>query len=125
MIREITKELIIYNEYKFLKRLITIITKLKMGLITKSDLHYKDYSWTALKGDDPKISGEPDSTLLSRKEGYEILYFINKFSEIHNFKNKESAIKVEKIVRNEVPDDKRSQLNIKEWIEENWKDSKY
>lgn len=96
-----------------------------MGIITKSDLHYQDYSWTALKGDDPKISGEPDSTLLSRKEGYEVLYFINKFSEIHEFKNKNSAIKVEKMISNEVPNDKRSQSNIKIWIEQNWNKSKF
>ncbi len=96
-----------------------------MALITKSDLHYKDYSWTAVKGDDPRVSGEPDSTLLSRKEGYEILYFINKFSEMHGFKNKNSAIKVEKMIRNEVPSDKRSQSNIKIWIEQNWDKSKF
>ncbi|WP_431241295.1 hypothetical protein ACQ9BO_14435 [Flavobacterium sp. P21] len=96
-----------------------------MGLITKSDLHYTDYSWTVLKEDDPKISGEPDSTLLNRKEGYEVLYFINKFSEIQGFKNKNSAIKVEKMIRNEVPSDKRSQLNIKTWIEQNWSTSKF
>lgn len=96
-----------------------------MGLITKSELHYKDYSWTTLKDDDPKISGEPDSTLLNRKEGYEVLYFINKFSEIHKFKIKTSAIKVEKMIRNEVPTDKRSQSNIKTWIEQNWDKSKF
>lgn len=44
-----------------------------MALITKSDLHYNDYSWTSYTGDNPKIKGEPDSTLLNRKEGYEIL----------------------------------------------------
>ncbi|WP_119790361.1 hypothetical protein [Flavobacterium anhuiense] len=96
-----------------------------MGIITKSDLYYNDYSWTAIKRDDPRVSGEPDSTLLSRKEGYEVLYFINKFSEIHNFKNKDSAIKVEKMIRNEVPSDIRSQSNIKIWIEQNWNKSKF
>ena len=74
-----------------------------MALLAKSELHYKDYSWTAISGDNPKVSGEPDNTLLSRKEGYEILYFINKFSEIHNFKQKASAIKIERMIREEVP----------------------
>ncbi|MCM0666923.1 hypothetical protein [Flavobacterium tyrosinilyticum] len=96
-----------------------------MGVITRSELHYTDYSWTAIKGDDPRVSGEPDSTLLSRKEGYEVLYFVNKFCEIYELKQKQSAIKVEKMIRNEVPSDKRSQQNIKEWIKENWKNSKY
>lgn len=96
-----------------------------MGLITKSDLHYTDYSWTALKGDDPKISGEPDSTLLSRKEGYEVLYFINKFSDKYGFKQKVSAIKVERMIRDEVPNDIRSQEKIKEWILKNWELSRF
>ncbi|MBZ4035486.1 hypothetical protein K6T82_11960 [Flavobacterium sp. 17A] len=96
-----------------------------MGVITRTELHYTDYSWTAIKGDDPTVSCEPDSTLLSRKEGYEVLYFVNKFCEIYGLKQKQSAIKVEKMLRNEVPSDKRSQKNIKEWIKENWKNSKY
>lgn len=95
-----------------------------MALLSKTELHYKDYSWTALSGDNPKISGEPDSTLLSRKEGYEILYFINKFSELYNFKQKTSAIKVEKMIR-DVPGDLRSQKHIQEWIVKNWKESKH
>jgi hypothetical protein len=96
-----------------------------MALITKSDLFYSDYEWTAIHGDNPKISGEPDSTLLNRKEGYEVIYFINKLSEIHKLKRKESAIRIEGMIRNEVPKDLHSQKNVKEWIEKNWKNSKY
>lgn len=91
-----------------------------MGLISKTDLYYTDYFWNALSGDNPKITGEPDSTLLNRKEGYEVLYFINKFSEINGFKQKDSARKVERMIREEVPNDKRSQENIRTWIEQNW-----
>ena len=96
-----------------------------MGLISKTDLYYNDYSWTALAGDNPKITGEPDSTLLNRKEGYEILYFVNKFSEKYRFKQKNSANKVEKMIREEIPSDIRSQEKIKTWIEQNWKNSKF
>lgn len=90
-----------------------------MALITRQDLFYQDYSWSAFRGDDPKVSGEPDSTLLSRKEGYEILYFVNKFSEMYGLKKKESAIKIERMIR-QVPSHLRSQIHIKEWIRENW-----
>ena len=96
-----------------------------MTLITKSDLYYKDYSWTVVQGDNPKISGVPDKTLLNRKEGYEVLYFINKFCEIYKLKIKSSAIKVEKMIRNEVPINIHSQIKIKEWLAANWKKSKY
>jgi hypothetical protein len=54
-----------------------------------------------------------------------MLYFINKLAEMYNFKQKESAIKTEKMIRNEVPSDLHSQKNIKEWIEKNWSRSKY
>lgn len=96
-----------------------------MSLIDKSDLKYKDYTWTTYSHDNPKVFGKPDSTLLNSKEGYEILYFINKLSEIHNFKVKSSAIKIENMIRNEVPSNLHSQENVKRWIETNWKESKY
>jgi hypothetical protein len=96
-----------------------------MALITTSDLYYDDYSWSTYSNDDPKITGEPDSTLLNRKEGYEILYFINEFSKIHELKVKSLATKIEKMIRNEVPANLHSQENIKEWIEINWSKSKY
>lgn len=95
-----------------------------MGIITKSDLYYTDYSWTALNDDNPKITGEPDSSMLNRKEGYEILYFINKLCELFGLKEKSSATKIEKMIRSEVPTNLHSQINIKNWIRDNWKNSK-
>lgn len=96
-----------------------------MALITKSELIYTDYAWTTYSNDDPKVTGHPDSTLLNRKEGYEIIYFINKLSEIHELKAKSSAIKIENMIRNEVPANIHSQENIMNWIVANWKKSKY
>ncbi len=90
-----------------------------MALLSRTELKYQ-YSWTAVKGDDPKVSGEPDSTLLNRNEGYEMLYLINKFAEIQNFKNKESGYKVEKMIKTKVPSSIRSQKDIKDWIVQNW-----
>jgi len=96
-----------------------------MAVISKDDLYYKDYSWTVYAKDNPKVTGEPDSTLLNRKEGYEILYFVNKFCDIHGFTSKNSAIKVEKMIRNEVPEYIHNQIRIKEWIESNWAKSRF
>ncbi len=91
-----------------------------MTLITKSDLKYNDYSWTTYSHDNPKVAGNPDSTLLNRKEGYEIVYFINKFCETYKFKSKLQALKIENMIRNEVPNNIHSQEKIKKWIEDNW-----
>ena len=89
-------------------------------LMTKKDLIYS-YSWSVYKDDDPKVSGEPDSTLLNRNEGYEMLYFINKFMQIHSLESIKSANKIEKMIKEYVPSDIRSQKNIKNWLEKNWK----
>lgn len=96
-----------------------------MGVISKSDLFYTDYSWTAVAGDDPKVTGKPDSTFLNRNEGYEVLYFINKFMEMYDLKNKSTATKIEKMIRNELPGDIRSQENVKKWVAMNWEKTDY
>lgn len=69
-----------------------------MPLLSKSDLKYK-YSWTALESDDPRVTGKPDSTLLNREEGYEVLPFINHFAKNHNLKKKESGLKTERLIK--------------------------
>lgn len=86
----------------------------------KSDLIYK-YAWTAYGGDNPKITGEPDSTQLNRNEGYEILYFIKKCMEKWDLKQISSGKKIEEMIKNHVPSDIRKQSDIKSWIAENWK----
>lgn len=52
-----------------------------MTFYKKEDTVYKDYQWTVVYNDDPKVAGKPDSTLLNRYEGYGVLYFINAFAE--------------------------------------------
>lgn len=95
--------------------------------IKRSDLYYKDYSWKTTEGDNPRLRGEPDRSLLNRNEGFEILYFVNKFLEKHSssLKRMESAHKVEKMIRNELPSDVRHQINVQAWIEANWNRSRY
>lgn len=86
----------------------------------KSDLDYSDYSWTALPGDDPKISGKPDSTLFSRYEGYEMLYMIDKVLEHRNLISVASGQKVESIIRTKLPSTTRSQENVFNFVNDNW-----
>lgn len=92
-----------------------------MAIYNKSDMVYTDYSWTAVGGDNPKVSGEPDSTLFSRKEGYEVVYLINKTLEKWDFKYASSGQKLEKMIRNHLPSDIRSQENVYAWLKSNWK----
>ena len=88
--------------------------------LVPSELNY-DYKWTAYQGDDPKITGSPDNTLLNRNEGYEMLYFINRLAEIWKLQQKISLLKIEKMIKNHLPSNIRSQINVKNWIYSNWK----
>jgi hypothetical protein len=90
-----------------------------MSLLNGSDLKF-NYSWTAIPPDNPKVTGEPDSTLFNRNEGYEMLYFINKFASIHDLKNKASGLKAEHLLKTKLPSDIRSQIHVKEWLVKNW-----
>lgn len=87
----------------------------------KSDMFYNDYKWNARdERDDPRVTGEPDSTLLDRNEGYEVLYFVNKFGERYiKGVTKAEYQKVEKLIRLS-PGSIRSQEKIRDWIRENW-----
>lgn len=92
---------------------------------TRQDMYYKDYSWHARdERDDPRITGEPDSTLLDRTEGYEMLYFVNKCAEKWNWSNSSVASyqKIERSVRAHVPSHIRAQSAIKSYIEQHYKE---
>ncbi len=91
----------------------------------KNDLYYKDYIWTTqYSNDDPKVTGAPDRTLLARREGWEMLYFVNKLAQKWNWQEPVAVRgyqKIERSIREYVPGDVRSQENIKAWIEQNHK----
>ncbi len=91
---------------------------MRMSIFTKNDLKNK-YSWSADGGDNPKLKGEPDSSLLDRTEGYEVLYMIQKLMVKWSLKNVSSGQKIERLIH-QCPNNLHSQENIKNWIDKNW-----
>jgi hypothetical protein len=89
-----------------------------MANFAKNDLQYR-YNWSADGGDNPKLRGEPDNSLLDRTEGYEVLYMIRKLMDTWNLNTVSSGHKIEKLIHN-APSTLRSQENIKTWISNNW-----
>lgn len=92
-----------------------------MAYYTKADLVY-NYYWNARQeGDNPNLVGHPDRDLIDRNEGYEVLYFINRFAIQFNWRpdNKVAGRKLEKMLR-DVPGNLRSRTNITNWISANW-----
>lgn len=70
-----------------------------MANFTKSDLTYTGYKETAYPGDNPKLTGKPDSTLLNRNEAYEMVYFINRYMTDKGWKEKITFQKIEKFLK--------------------------
>lgn len=93
-----------------------------VNALTASDLQHA-YSWNAVPPDNPRLSGPPDSALLNRSEGYEVLNFINRFCSTHQIGGrllgKVEALKVERMIRAH-PGHIRSHANVRAWIVENW-----
>jgi hypothetical protein len=82
---------------------------------SRNDMVFKDYSWTVLGDDDPKRTGHPDNVLLNRREGYEVLAFLQR-----NYPNVPDAQKAERAIRNSVPVTIHSRALIKDWLTRNW-----
>lgn len=91
-----------------------------MSSFSKNHLSYDDYSWTVYATDSPQIAGKPDQTQLNRKEGHEMVYFINYFLNEYNGLGVEEGAKIEKLVREVVPPTIHSQQEVEEWIVRNW-----
>jgi len=89
-----------------------------MALINKADLKYT-YSWSVISPDDPKVTGIPDSTLLNRNEGYEVLAFINRLAKASNWVEKSPALKAERLIKNYLPGDTRSHAHVWKWLVDN------
>lgn len=85
-----------------------------MALLSSTELQFQ-YQWTAIAPDDPKVTGAPDSVLLNRHEGYEVLAFLNKTSS-----GRGGALKAERLIRQHLPSDVRSRHNVLDWLIQNW-----
>ncbi len=81
---------------------------------------YNDYQWSAYGSDDPKVTGHPDSILFNRHQGYEVLYLINKLMVFWQFNTIAHGQKLERLIRNYLPINIRSQQNVAEWLRVNW-----
>lgn len=85
-----------------------------MPVIASNQLQYQ-YSWTAIRPDDPKVTGQPDQTFLNRNEGYEVLAFLNKVAG-----STAEALKAERLIKTVLPGNVRSRANVLDWLKRNW-----
>ncbi|MFH7018790.1 hypothetical protein [Flavobacterium sp. FlaQc-47] len=89
-----------------------------MANFKRSDLKLT-YSWTAsAENDNARITGVPDSTLLDRHEGYEVLPFLNRY--LNNSTSVSTLNRLEDVLRDELPGSTRSHANVKKWLDDNF-----
>ncbi len=87
----------------------------------KQDMFYDDYTWTNYAPNSPKISGKIDDTKFNCNEGQEVLYLINKIRELWDFTKIESCIKIERIIKERLPNNITTQEDAVTWIQINWR----
>ena len=87
----------------------------------KENLVYNDYNWsTKYNKNDPRITGKLNETVLSRKEGREMLYFINKCASKWGWSHDIFAMqRLEKLIREAVPPIILTQIEVYKWIQNN------
>lgn len=91
-----------------------------MALFNETDMKYEGYQWTAYPNDDPRVTGKPDRSRFSRHEGYEVLYLINTLAKDWHLKQVSDCQKIEKMIHEGLPSDTIMQVEVKEWIRQNW-----
>jgi hypothetical protein len=88
---------------------------------SRSDLIFdKNYTWQAAGNDQAKIANSPDSDLLNRKEGYEVLYFIQQFLKKRKLRGIKRGKRIEIIIQNYVPTSIRNRSDVESWLDENF-----
>ena len=85
-----------------------------MAWIGISDLQFS-YSWSAIPPDDARVTGKPDSTVLNRNQGYEVLAFLKRTA-----KSRDDALKTERMIKQNLPAMTRSHADISRWLSDNW-----
>lgn len=91
----------------------------------KSDMRYDDgqyYTWTARSSnDDPKTIGGKEKDELNRREGYEVLPFIQNWVRL-NFNRPTLSVyhKIERLIRYNLPAEIKNQSEISIWLLNNY-----
>lgn len=91
-----------------------------MGLVSETGLKKRNaytYTWRTSQGDNPHITGPKDSDRVSRKEGYEVVHFINAYADKNKLTKMTDGDLLEDMLH-AAPGVMRSDFN--KWIKDNW-----
>lgn len=95
-----------------------------MPVLDRDDLKY-DYTWSTEPAQTPrrstKTEGETESRLFRRKEGDEVLSFINDFSRNEGIEDKQEALEIERLLRDELKNRDMTRKEVRLWLSEHRK----
>lgn len=90
-----------------------------MLLFSKRNLLFPDYVWTRYEKNDPRIAGKPDDTVFERSEGNQVVYLINKLMSIWHYRFVNTGNKMERLIRDKMPEELRTQEAAQQWLQDN------
>ncbi|TVR27058.1 MAG: hypothetical protein EA390_14170 [Balneolaceae bacterium] len=92
-----------------------------MSLINKSDLKY-DYDWSLKPGAKPRTSTttklNTKSRKFRRKDGNEVLSFINDYVNMHKEIDKEGALEIEAMLQDHPEIEDLTYDELREWLDD-------
>lgn len=92
--------------------------------MNRSDMNYHDYSWTAVQGDNPRMT-KLDATRFSRHEGYEVLDLINSFqAKGGGALTLKSQQIIEWMLHERLPSNIQGRAQVKAWVVDNFSQMK-
>lgn len=91
-----------------------------MAEFTEDDLVFDDYETKTTSGDDPGYIGKKDRDRVNKNESYEVKDFCNAFLKKHNFKQKHSFQKVERLIRLPDASDIVMRDDLMKFVEKHW-----
>lgn len=87
-----------------------------MLLFSRKNLFYSDYKWTSYPQNDPHTSGKLDETSFNATEGNQVVFLINKLMTMWDYRFTSSGNKMEKLIREKLPDEVKTQHDVQIWL---------
>ncbi|MCT4561927.1 MAG: hypothetical protein N4A41_11180 [Crocinitomicaceae bacterium] len=88
-------------------------------------LFYKYYNWEAFPENDCRVSKPIDDTRFNRNNGQEVVFMVEEIMNSSGMTDRSAKIKLERMIRNELPEKVVHQDRVKIWILLNWFNSRF
>ncbi len=87
-----------------------------MANFTMTDLK-QEYFWESQEDTEKLIDGFPADRILNCTQGYEVLYFLNRYMDHAGWVTLVSFNNIERLLKTRLPFGKRTHKDVKEWLD--------